>query len=124
MLYSNKLLIPFAPRTFELWSGKIIAEIVTECKKMNDPLQVYSVLNLAYSSGDDNQQTTEIIRDEWPVLHMLSCSIVQRKAWSNSSGHGFAIYEKKFRDNKAVAEFWNMLSGLGFTKAQITKGLA
>lgn len=123
LLESDRLLVPVAPRSFDFWSMKLIADVVEEAKTINPNLQIHSVLNMGYPQGSDNRETLKAVKEQYPILQMLSCVIVYRKHWATSSGFGYSVMDKKFRDSKALYEFWRLLSGVGFTNEQILKGL-
>lgn len=123
MLNSDKLLVPVEPRAFDVMALKFMAQVIKRAQQHNSELEVISVLNRAYSGGDANKQAYELIRTGLPALNILPTFIKTRIAWPNSSGFGYSITDKIYRDSKAIAEYWDLLKGMGFETEQIKKGL-
>ncbi len=98
------LLIPFVPRSFDLWTLEAVSKVIDEIKQINPNIQAYAFLNRADSRGLDNSQAQEFIKDT-DNIKMLSDSIIcNRKVFGNAAAEGKAITELKVQDQKAVSE--------------------
>ena len=124
LLASDKLLAPFAPRSFDLWSMQEFEKVVKEALKINPKLEIASVCNLGYSSGSDNKTACNMVNAEYPIFKVLPGVITTRKIWSDSSAFGYSITDKGYRDGQILNQFWRVLSGLGFSREQIEKGIS
>lgn len=104
MTFTDKLIIPLAPRSFDLWAIDQMAELVDEVDGMRDNLDVYCVLNMADVQGADNQDTQDMLAD-YPRFKPVKSTIARRKVWANSASAGMGIIEFKPTDKKAILEF-------------------
>jgi len=115
---ADALLVPVAPRTFDLWSIERVAELVAEARELNERLAAWSVLNQADPNGSDNGVAAGIL-ERVGAIRYLNMPIVRRKAWPNAAAAGKSILEGD--DEKAIAEFKRMLAvlyGAGRKRAQ------
>ncbi len=112
LVISEMVMIPIVPRSFELWALDKMADLVEEASITNPNLKPNSVLNLAYARGQDNADTANILRDEYPQFPMISEAIVQRKAFSDSSASGLSVLDTPQKDPKAAEELKNLYEKL------------
>ena len=108
MTFTDKLIIPLAPRSFDLWAVDQMAELIDEVDNLRDDLEVFCVLNMADSQGADNEDTIEML-SEYPRFKVVKIPIIRRKIWANASSSGLGIIEYKPTDKKALLEFNNMM---------------
>lgn len=108
MTFTDKLIIPLAPRSFDLWAIDQMAELIEEVDSMRDGLDVYCVLNMADSQGEDNKDTIEALGD-YPRFKVIKTPLVRRKIWANAASAGLGIIEYKPSDKKALNEFSNVI---------------
>src|ERR1700722_7200344 len=59
---SDAILIPFQPRSVDLWAGAQIAALVTEARAVNDTLRACAFLNMADAQGHDNAEALEALK--------------------------------------------------------------
>lgn len=104
LVLSDILIVPFAPRSFDVWAFEHMSELIAEAQAVRDGLHVYAVLNKADTRGADNQEAIEALAD-YPLLQFLDVQIGNRKAVATAAGKGLAIAEAKPGDPKAKAEF-------------------
>jgi chromosome partitioning protein len=97
------LLVPFVPRSFDLWTLEKVAELVEEMKTANPKLHAYTFLNKADPRGTDNDDTAAELREN-QALQFLDTPLGLRKAFSNAAAHGLAVTELRPADPKAVDE--------------------
>ena len=101
------LLVPFVPRSFDVWTLEKVSTLVSELKIVNPNLQAYALINRADSAGRDNQSAAEIIR-ETEELSFIDTPLGSRKAFSNAAARGLAVTELKPLDKKAEREMMNL----------------
>ncbi len=90
-----------------------MVSLINEAQITNERLEALAIINLAFPRGKDNSQTEEIIKEDFPSLHMLNPPIMQRKAWSDAAGQGLCLLDPPKKDVKAIEEFLALLAGLG-----------
>lgn len=100
---SDVLLVPFVPRSFDVWTIEKVAGLVEEMKAANPQLRAYTFINRADSRGTDNEDAAEVLLDT-PALTLLSAVIGQRKVFGNAAAEGLAIIELRQKDKKACEE--------------------
>ncbi|KLU21081.1 chromosome partitioning protein ParA [Caballeronia mineralivorans PML1(12)] len=99
---SDAVLIPFLPRSFDVWALHDIAELVEEARAVHD-LKPLAFMNAADPQGADNRDAAAAIRD-FSSIELLPYRLNRRKAFSNASGAGLHVEEMKHRDPVACAE--------------------
>ena len=97
------LLVPFIPRSFDLWTLERTGSIVEEMKAVNEGLRVYSFLNQADPQGSDNTEAAAILRDS-TAIKFSDVRLGRRKAFGNAVSLGLGVTELKPRDKKAFQE--------------------
>lgn len=100
---SDVLLVPFVPRSFDVWTIEKVAELVEEMTAANPALQAYTFINRADPRGSDNDDAAGVLNDS-PTLLLLDAAIGQRKAFGNAAAEGLAVSELRPTDPKAIAE--------------------
>lgn len=101
---SDAYLIPFNPRSFDLWTVADVENIVKEARAIKDThLKAYTFLNKADPKGADNQDAADML-DESTVLTFISRSLVSRKSFSNTAANGLSVIEGNPADEKATNE--------------------
>lgn len=100
---ADVLLVPFVPRSFDVWTLEKVSELVGEMRTVNPELNAYAFINRADPAGRDNSEAAEIIR-ETAELEFIDCPLGSRKAFSNAAAKGLGVVEHKPTDTKAVNE--------------------
>ena len=100
---SDLLIVPFVPRSFDIWTIEKVAELVEEMKAANPHLRALTFINRADARGSDNEDASAVLRDS-PTLQLLPTIIGQRKAFGNAAAEGLAITELRQSDPKAIEE--------------------
>lgn len=116
---SDKVLVPVSPRSFETWALESMDTLVEEASISNAGLEALAVLNLAFPRGSDNDQTQEILKEDYPRLKLIEPNIVQRKIFSDGVGQGLSVLEAKPRNPDAISELIGVLTGLGYSMDDI-----
>ncbi len=104
MTVSNAYLVPFNPRSFDLWTLNKVEKLVQEIRAVKStPLTAYAFLNRADPKGSDNSDAAELLKDS-EVFTYLPTALVNRKAYSNAASQGLGVIELETKDTKAVNE--------------------
>lgn len=104
---SDVLLVPFVPRSFDVWTIEKVGELVEEMRAANPSLKAFTFINRADSRGTDNEDAAGVLSDT-PALTLLPAVLGQRKAFGNAAAEGLAITELKQKDNKATEEMLSL----------------
>lgn len=97
-------LVPFQPRSFDLWTLEKVAALIAEAQPYRDgPLRALAILNFADPSGGDNADAAQTLTGS-EVLSYLDTPVGRRKAFSNAAAEGRGVRELKPQDPKASAE--------------------
>jgi chromosome partitioning protein len=104
---ADMLLVPFVPRSFDLWTLEKVAELVDEMKTANPKLRAFTFLNRADPRGTDNDETGEALREN-ETLQFLDTPLGARKAFSNAAAAGLAVTELRPADPKATEEIMTL----------------
>ena len=100
---ADLLLIPFVPRSFDIWTLERVAALVLEMQPANPKLRAFSFINRADPRGQDNNDAAEVLK-ETTGIHFIDVVIGTRKAFGNAAAEGLAITELKVPDTKAIEE--------------------
>jgi len=104
---SNLLLIPFAPRSFDIWTLNKVTSLVEEMRAANPALQAYAFLNRTdpQGQGNENDEATELLKGIQSIV-FLDAPIGNRKAYAHAASQGLAVTELTGvqRNAKAVEE--------------------
>lgn len=103
LVLSSLVLVPFQPRSLDVWAVADIAALIEEARSFNPGLHALAVLNLADPSGSDNADAAAAVAD-YPALQYLDTPIRRRKSIANAAGNGMSVLEQTPRDEKAIAE--------------------
>jgi chromosome partitioning protein len=110
---ADVVLVPFPPRSVDLWAGAQIGALVTEARHVNEGLRGCSILNMADVQGRDNEDAFEALRTI-EGLEPLPLAVVRRKAFPNAFSAGLGVVEQsaRERDAKAVDEIHSVVNAL------------
>jgi chromosome partitioning protein len=93
---SDCILIPTAPRSFDLWGVDQTADLVREARELNENLRAVAVINGADAQGSDNTASQAALGDVDGIT-VAECRIVRRKAYPNAAAVGLSVLE--YRDS-------------------------
>lgn len=100
---ADVFLIPFKPRSLDIWTLTDIKTVVTEMRQVNPHLKCYAVINQADSKGSDNDAAIHILRDN-EEIKCLDVTIGLRKSFANAATDGKGVHELDVLDKKAIKE--------------------
>lgn len=111
LVLSDLVLVPFQPRSIDVWAVADIAALIEEASAMRDGLQALAVLNMADTAGTDNEDAAAALAD-YPAISYLATPIRRRKSIANAAGNGMSVLEQTPRDDKAIAELNALLKAI------------
>lgn len=103
LVIADIYLVPFKPRSFDVWTLGDVKTIIREMRVGNPKLQAFAFINQADPKGCENEDTLNIL-EECEELKCLKLTIGNRKTFGNSSSDGLGVVEVKNPDKKAVTE--------------------
>jgi chromosome partitioning protein len=103
LVMADLLLVPFIPRSFDVWTIEKVAQLVTEMRPANPKLRAVCFINRADSRGQDNAETAEVLR-EAKGIEFIPISLGARKSFANAAASGLSVMEIKPSDPKAIEE--------------------
>jgi chromosome partitioning protein len=110
---SDILLVPFAPRSFDIWTLSKVGGLVDEMRTANPDLKAYVFLSRAdpEGQGTENKEATELLT-EMKSLTFIDAPIRNRKAFAHAASQGLAVTELagSQRNAKAVDEIMTLFS--------------
>ncbi len=84
---SDTLLVPFVPRSFDVWTIEKVSLLVSEMQAANPQIRAYTFINRADARGSDNEDASEVLKEN-EVLQFLPVSLHTRKAFGNAAAEG------------------------------------
>ncbi len=100
---ADVLLVPFVPRSFDVWTLDKVANLVGEIRVVNPKLKAFAFLNRTDARGHDNDEAAEYLR-EGGEIEFINVPIGARKAFANAAANGLGVVELKPADPKANEE--------------------
>ncbi len=104
-------LVPFQPRSFDVWTLDKVASLIGEAKSFNQSLRAFALLNCADSSGPDNIAAA-VSLSEHPEIAFLNSPLGRRKAFPNANSIGLSVLEASPADKKACSELTRLADRL------------
>ena len=92
LMLSDVVVIPFQPRSFDVWGVGDMAEIAKEALSMRDGLRLYAVLTGADATGRANAEAAEAVAELSPLVY-LPTAIGRRKGIAEAAGSGLSVLE-------------------------------
>ena len=113
LILSDVLLVPFQPRSYDVWALDDIAKLIDEARAVRDGLRAYAVLNCADpgEAASDNADAAAAVAG-LPQFEFLQTPIRRRKSFANAAGKGLSVLEAKPIDRKACDEISALVNAL------------
>jgi chromosome partitioning protein len=113
LVLSDVLLVPFQPRSYDVWALNDIALLVDEARSVRDGLRAFAVLNCADPGehSTDNADAAAAVADV-PQFEYLTTPLRRRKVFANAAGQGLSVLEIKPQDTKAAEELKSLVMAL------------
>lgn len=100
---ADVLLVPFVPRSFDVWTIEKVSKLVAEMRQANPHLKAFTFINRADPLGQDNEGAAELLKES-QELEFIETSLGYRKAFGNAASAGLAVTELKPENEKATEE--------------------
>ena len=100
---ADLFLLPFIPRSFDIWTLEKVTALIEEIRPINPALKTLAFLNRSDPRGADNLGASELL-SESSVFTFLDTTLGNRKAFANAAAMGMGVTEVKPRDKKAIRE--------------------
>lgn len=100
---ADAVLIPFVPRSFDVWTLERVSIVVNEMRAANPDLRAIAFLNRSDPRGSDNHEAAAEIA-ETEGLEFVETPIGTRKAFANAGASGLSVIELRPEDYKASRE--------------------
>lgn len=111
LVLSAVVVVPFAPRSLDMWALADMCRLVDLARAANPNLKACAVLSGADATGRDNQDAADAL-ENFPQLDYLPTPIRRRKSVSTAIGHGLSVLEAQPKDPKAIAELKSFVDAL------------
>lgn len=110
---TDVLLVPFQPRSMDVWALDDIAALIKEANSTRDTLRAFAVLNMA-DPGEHSSDNADAAAAVGGLLELayLDSPLRRRKAFADAAGLGLAVTEARRRDPKAIGEFNRLMACL------------
>jgi len=99
---SDIFLVPFQPKSFDIWTATKVSDLVQEATALNPKLTTYAFINCAVTRGRDNDDAKKIL-EQIEGITLLPETVGLRKSFSNATADGLGVAETKI-DKKAICE--------------------
>jgi chromosome partitioning protein len=114
---ADQLVIPFVPRSFDVWTISHISDLLDEMLPSNPDMKAWTFLNKADAQGNDNHDTIAILSQSSVGFEPIAIS--NRKAVSHAASEGLCILEYKPVNTKAQQEMMALYEKV-FTRKEDT----
>jgi chromosome partitioning protein len=92
-------LVPFAPRSFDIWTLHRVVAVLEEARAVNPGLRACAFLNRADPRGGDNAAAAEILKSA-PRLELIPIALGGRKNYARAATEGLSVAELRPPDPK------------------------
>lgn len=108
LMLADLVLIPFQPRSFDVWALDDMAALLAEARAARD-IRAVAFLAMADSRGHDNDDAAGATPEG---IEYLATPVGRRKAIADAAGRGRGILEEAGRDPKATAEIRRLVAAV------------
>lgn len=105
LVITDILVIPFTPRSFDVWALEDIVNLVDEADTLREtPLTVIIVINRADPRDSQDNRDSQDVISSYHRFHPAPGVITQRKSIAHASALGIHISDVHPKDHKAISE--------------------
>lgn len=108
LMLADLVLIPFQPRSFDVWALDDMAMLLAEARATRD-IRAFAFLAMADAKGHDNADAAAATPEG---IEYLAAPVGRRKAIADAAGRGRGILEESSRDPKATAEIRRLVDAV------------
>lgn len=115
---SQVYLVPFAPRSLDIWTLRKVENLIAEVAPFNPALRCLTFINKADARGTYREEAAELLRGS-EHLTFLEAAVGNRISFANAAAAGLGALEVRPTDEKAISELNDL-----FTSVQQTAAVA
>lgn len=108
---SNVYLVPFAPRSLDIWTLRKVENLIAEMSPFNPGLVCLTFINKADARGTYKDDTADLLRESQHV-QLIDTPLGNRISFANAAASGLGVIEIKPTDEKAVSELTELYKGI------------
>lgn len=108
---SHVYLVPFAPRSLDVWTLRKVEDLISEMAPFNPNLKCLTFINKADARGTYKEDTADLLRES-RFVQFIDTPLGNRIAFANATASGLGVVEFKPTDEKAVAEVIELYKGI------------
>ncbi len=108
---SHVYLVPFAPRSLDIWTLRKVESLIAEMSPFNPDLVCLTFINKADARGTYKEDTADLLRESQHV-QFIDAPIGNRISFANAASSGLGVIEMKPTDEKAVLEITDLYNGI------------
>ncbi|MCG9124872.1 AAA family ATPase [Laribacter hongkongensis] len=109
LLLADKVIIPFLPRSFDVWALDDMNALLAEARAIKE-VEAWALLTMADARGNDNAAASEAVPDG---VQLMPVTVGRRKVFADAGGAGMSVLElPSNRDAKATAELQALLAAV------------
>ncbi|MGT2456544.1 AAA family ATPase [Cupriavidus basilensis] len=109
LLLADKVIIPFLPRSFDVWALDDMNALLAEARAIKD-VEAHALLTMADARGSDNEAAGQAVPDG---VQLMPVTVGRRKVFADAGGAGLSVLELPAqRDGKATAELQALLAAV------------
>lgn len=108
---SHVYLVPFAPRSLDIWTLRKVENLIAEMSPFNPNLICLTFINKADARGTYKEDTADLLRESRHV-QFIDTPIGNRISFANAATSGLGVIEIRPTDEKAVAEITELYNGI------------
>ena len=111
LVIADVVLIPFVPRSFDVWTLEPVGQMIEEARALNPKLTAYAFINRADFTGTENRDAADYIKDSKELV-FLDAPLGYRKVFGKAASQGLSVIEYKPEDKKAIGEFQELYNAV------------
>jgi chromosome partitioning protein len=108
---SHVYLVPFAPRSLDIWTLRKVENLIGEVMPFNPKLICLTFINKADARGNYKEETADLLRES-PGVNFIDTPIGNRISFANAAASGLGVIEVKPIDEKAILEITDLYNGI------------
>lgn len=108
---SQVYLVPFAPRSLDIWTLRKVENLVAEVLPFNPGLRCLTFINKADARGTYKDEAAELLQAS-ENLQFVDAAIGNRISFANAAAAGLGAMEVKPSDEKAITELHKLFTSL------------
>ena len=108
---SQIYLVPFAPRSLDIWTLRKVENLIAEVAPFNPALRCLTFINKADARGTYREEAAELLRVS-EHLTFLEAAVGNRISFANAAAAGLGAMEVRPMDEKAIGEINDLFTSV------------